>query len=457
MTKPRHFGTDGVRGIANQGMLAPERVLALGRALACLAGRNGRTGPIVIARDPRRSSPMIAAALSAGVASEGGAVLDLGVVPTPGLAVLLSDLGASLGVMVSASHNQMRDNGIKVIHADGSKLADEDELWLEARLDAPPAEPVPIGGDVGDVTRLARPVDRYVDLLVSRFPGLSLSGLKIVVDAAHGATSAAGPRTLERLGATVETMFAEPDGININDGCGAVHPEAMAAAVVARGADVGVAFDGDGDRLMVASADGSVQDGDRVLFVCANDRLSTGDLTDGVVVGTVMSNFGLELAMNELGGRLERTPVGDRWVAQALREHGWDLGGEPSGHLIFGADHGFVGDGIYSALKVLEVMVRTGRPLHELSAGLKAVPQILLNVNVREKPPIDSLASVRERITAAEAAMAGRGRVLVRYSGTENLLRVMVEGTDGEQVNREAASIAEAVESELGTDAAAPS
>ena len=400
---------------------------------------------------------MIGAALSAGVASEGGSVLDLGVLPTPGLAVLLEGVGAALGVMVSASHNPMRDNGIKVIDGAARKLSDDDELWLEARLDEAPDAPAPTGGDVGDVRRLSRPVDRYVDLLVSRFPGLSLAGLKIVVDAAHGATSEAGPRTLERLGATVETIFAEPDGVNINDGCGAVHPEAMAAAVVDRGADVGVAFDGDGDRLMVASADGSVQDGDRVLYVCGKDRLATGDLKDGVVVGTVMSNFGLELAMTELGGRLERTPVGDRWVAQAMRDHGWDLGGEPSGHLIFGAAHGFVGDGIYSALRVLEVMVRTGKPLHELSAGLRTVPQVLLNVAVREKPPIDSLPTVRARIAAAEAALAGQGRVLVRYSGTENLLRVMVEGTEDEPVQREAAAIAEAVEDELGTDAAAPS
>ncbi|MFG0318289.1 MAG: phosphoglucosamine mutase [Planctomycetota bacterium JB042] len=457
MTKPVHFGTDGVRGVANEGMLAPERVLALGRALGRLARRDGAEGPVALARDPRRSSPMIAAGLAAGLASEGVEVLDLGVLPTPGLAVLLEGLGASLGAMVSASHNPMRDNGIKVLLADGGKLADDDELWLEAELDRPPASPAPTGAGVGDVRRVDAAVDRYVDVLAARFDGLSLEGMRIVVDAANGATSEAAPRILERLGADVALRFASPDGLNINDGCGAVHPEAMARDVVAEGADVGVAFDGDGDRLMLASADGSVQDGDRVLYVCGRERLAGGTLKDGVLVGTVMSNFGLELAMRALGGRLHRTPVGDRHVAAALREHGWGLGGEPSGHVIFGAEHGFVGDGLYSALSVLAVIARTGTPMHELSRDLKAVPQVLLNVPVREKPPLDEQPALAGRIEEAEAALAGEGRVLVRYSGTENLLRVMVEGTDDTIVRSEAEAIADVVRGTLGADAPATS
>lgn len=456
MTKPVHFGTDGVRGVANEGMLAPERVLALGRAIGRLARRDGGTGPVCVALDPRRSSPMIAASLAAGVASEGADVVDLGVLPTPGLAVLLPELGAALGAMVSASHNPMRDNGIKILRPDGGKLADDDELWVERELDTAPSPPLPTGGAVGDVRPLDDAVERYAAHLAARFEGLSLDGMRIVVDAANGATSEAAPLVLGRLGADVDLRFASPDGLNINDGCGAVHPEAMAERVRELGADVGLAFDGDGDRLILASSDGSIQDGDRVLYVCARERLEAGTLKDGVLVGTVMSNFGLELAMRDLGGRLERTAVGDRYVAAALRENGWGLGGEPSGHLIFG-EHGFIGDGLYSALQVLSVLARTGAPMHELAAGLRTVPQILLNVPVRAKPPIDTLAAVVARIEAAEAELGSTGRVLVRYSGTEDLLRVMVEGTDEAVVHGEAEAIADAVRSELGADAAAPS
>lgn len=456
MTKPVHFGTDGVRGVANVGILAPEGVLALGRALGRLARRDGETGPVVLARDPRVSSPMIAASLAAGLASEGTNVRDLGVLPTPGLALRLESLGAALGAMVSASHNAMQDNGIKVLRPDGGKLADEDELWLEAELDRPATPPFPIGGEVGDVALLDDAVDVYVERLLSRFGGLSLSGLRIVVDAANGATSAAAPAVFERLGAKVDLLFASPDGRNINDGCGAVHPEAMAKAVVELGADVGVAFDGDGDRLMMASSDGAIQDGDRLLYVCARERLAAGTLKENVLVGTVMSNFGLELAMRELGGRLERTPVGDRHVAAALREHDWGLGGEPSGHVIFGAEHGYIGDALYAALQVIEVLARAGTPLHELSGGLRKVPQILLNVPVREKPPIEAQDELCSRIASAEARLDGTGRVLVRYSGTENLLRVMVEGTDDESVRAEAAAIADVVRRTIGADAASP-
>lgn len=450
MGTPRYFGTDGLRGVANRGMLAPEKVLALGRALARLASRD--VGRVALARDPRRSSPSIAAALCAGVTAEGGDVIDLGVLPTPGLAALLPALDVGLGVMVSASHNPMQDNGIKVLCGDGGKLASSDELWLEQQMEQVPGESAPTGSAVGGIRRLEKPVERYMDHLAGHFEDLRLDGMRVVVDGANGASSEAGVRLLSRLGAEVLPIYCEPDGININAGCGAVHPEKMAARVVAEGAQVGLALDGDGDRVILASSDGSIQDGDRILFVCAVQLHAGGKLADDVVVGTVMSNFGFELALRQMGVRLERTPVGDRHVAAALREHDWSLGGEQSGHLIFGAENGYVGDGLYSALKALAAMSATGSPLHELSSAFQPVPQILVNVPVRDKPPLDSLSRVRSSIVESEAELGQSGRIVVRYSGTENLLRVMVEGTDGQQVEELSGRIAGAVRAELGAD-----
>ncbi len=449
MTRPRHFGTDGLRGVANTGMLAPEQVVALGRAISRLVRREGG-GSAALARDPRRSSPLLAAAVAAGIVAEGVDVLDLGVLPTPALAALLPSLGATLGVVVSASHNPMQDNGIKVLGKDGAKLDDALEAWLEEQMALPlPAEAL-VGAAVGDVRILERPVERYLEHVGSLFPGLDLHGLKLVVDCAHGATSAAAPALLRRFGAEVVALFAQPDGLNINAECGAVHPERMARAVRERSADAGVALDGDGDRAILASSDGSIQDGDRVLFACGGRLLEQGRLKDRVVVGTVMTNFGLELALARLGARLVRTPVGDRHVAAALRANGWSLGGEPSGHIIFGSENAFIGDGLVTALKACALMRHSGAPLHVLAAGLEPVPQVLLNVPVEQKPPIESLPSVMECIGAAERELAGSGRVLVRYSGTEKLLRVMVEGTDGAVVRRCAASIAEAVRERIG-------
>ena len=447
--EPLHFGTDGLRGVANLGMLSPENVLALGRALGRYAGKAGKR--VVLARDPRRSSPSIAAALAAGATAEGSDVLDLGVLPTPALAALLPGLNAGVGVMVSASHNPMQDNGIKVLNGEGSKFSGADELWLEEQLEQAPCDP-PIGAGVGDIRLAEDGLDRYLEHLSERFGSLDLKGLSIVVDGANGATALAGPQLFRRLGAQVHTIFCDPDGININDGCGAVHPEQMAAEVVARGADLGVAFDGDGDRAILAGADGSIQDGDHILYVIGRQLLSQGGLTDQVVVGTVMSNFGLELALMEWGVRLERTPVGDRHVAAALRENGWSLGGEPSGHLIFGSENNFIGDGLFTALKVLVAMRSAQQPLNELSAGWKPVPQVLINVRVVQKPAIDSLPSVRALMTRAEQDLKGTGRLLVRYSGTENLLRVMVEGQDDGEVQRVAGAIASAVRDAIGAD-----
>lgn len=450
MDKPRYFGTDGIRDVANRGMLTPERVLALGRGLGALARES--TGSVAIAMDPRRSSALLRAALSAGIASEGANVLDLGVLPTPALAVLLRPMRAAFGAMVSASHNPAEDNGIKVLNADGSKVTEADELRLEASIDGKAAAGAPrTGADVGGVEPCEDAVGLYEGQLLARFPGLSLRGLKVVVDAANGATAVVAPQLLHRLGADVVPLHANPDGLNINDGCGAVHPESMAAAVVQHRAHVGVAFDGDGDRAIFCSNDGVVRDGDSVLYACGLDRHARGRLPGATIVGTVMSNFGLELALKDAGITLARTPVGDRHVAALLREREYALGGEPSGHVIFGAEHGFVGDGLVCALSVFELMTRTGKSLAQLVAGLKPVPQVLLNLRVREKPPVDRLPTVVASMAAAERSLAGAGRVLVRYSGTENLLRVMVEGRDAAVVDAAAKSIFAAADAAIGT------
>lgn len=447
MSTARHFGTDGIRGVANSGLLSPESQLRLGRALGRFAMQHGPR--VILARDPRRSSAMIAGALCAGIAAEGADVIDVGTLPTPGLAALIRAYAGSLGVMVSASHNPMRDNGVKVLAPDGSKLSDADELWLEREMEVAPAEPRPTGAAVGAVSMPDDATERYLAHLGAAFPDLRLDGMRIVVDAANGATAASAPAMLRRLGASVVPIFAAPDGININDGCGAVHPAAMAQAVLDNRADVGVAFDGDGDRLIMAGPDGSVQDGDRILYVCARQLAAAGRLTAATVVGTVMTNFGLELALRELGIGLVRTPVGDRHVAVALREGSFALGGEPSGHLIFGAANRYIGDGLYSALATLAVMRAAGRSLDALSADLIAVPQRLLNVQVAARPPLTALPDLQRRIAAAEAELGGEGRLLVRYSGTENLLRVMVEGRDAAQVERLARDLAQAARVEI--------
>ncbi|MCC7173050.1 MAG: phosphoglucosamine mutase [Planctomycetes bacterium] len=453
MDKPRYFGTDGIRDVANRGTLLPERVLALGRGLGVLARES--TGAVAIAMDPRRSSALLRSALLAGIASEGASVLDLGVLPTPALAVLLKPMRAAFGAMVSASHNPAEDNGIKVLNADGSKATEADELRLESFIDgSAPRGAERIGADVGVIETCADAVGLYEGQLLARFPGLSLRGLKIVVDAANGATAVVAPQLLHRLGADVIALHAQPDGININAGCGAVHPASMAQAVLAHGAHVGVAFDGDGDRAIFASHDGVVRDGDSVLYACGLDRHVRGRLPGATVVGTVMSNFGLELALRDAGIALARTPVGDRHVAALLREREFALGGEPSGHVIFGAEHGYVGDGLVCALSLFELITRTKRSLAHLVADLKPVPQVLLNLRVRAKPPVAELPTVVSAMDAAEKALAGSGRVLVRYSGTENLLRVMVEGRDAGTVDATAQAIFAAAKIAIGAPSA---
>ncbi|MFN8018263.1 MAG: phosphoglucosamine mutase [Acidimicrobiales bacterium] len=419
------FGTDGVRGVANQ-ELTPELALNLGRAAARVLG--GSTW--LVGRDTRRSGTLLASALAAGLATEGVEVRDLGVVPTPGVAHLAAADGLP-GAMISASHNPFGDNGIKLFAAGGRKLSDEVEAQLEAELTALASQgdprPRPSGAAVGVVVAAADAVDRYCRHLVEDVlePG-ALGGTKVVIDGAHGAAAALAAPVLEALGASVVAIHVAPDGTNINDGCGSTHPEALQAAVVAHGADVGLAFDGDADRVLAVDAAGELVDGDQLIAICAIDLHERGALRNDTVVVTVMSNLGFRQAMAARGIEVVTTAVGDRYVLEALDAGGHQLGGEQSGHVIF-RDLASTGDGLLTGLQLLGVMARTGRPLADLAAdAMVRLPQVLVNVRTAHRDP-DLLAKLADDVAAAEARLATRGRVLLRASGTEPVVRVMVE------------------------------
>jgi phosphoglucosamine mutase len=442
------FGTDGVRGVANQ-ELTPELALLLGRAGARVLGGDRW----VIGRDTRRSGSLLAAALAAGLATEGVDVVDLGVVPTPGVAHL-SSLDDVPAAMISASHNPFADNGIKLFAAGGTKLPDELEAELEAELAALGAQgdprPRPSGAAVGAITSDPSGVERYrrhlVDSVVA--PG-SLAGLKVVVDGAHGAASALAASVYEHLGATVVAIHTDPDGVNINEGCGSTHPQDLQAAVVAHGADVGLAFDGDADRVLAADGSGDLVDGDQIIAICALDAHQRGALRNDTVVVTVMTNLGFRLAMAERGIEVVTTDVGDRYVLEALDAHGHQLGGEQSGHVIF-RDLASTGDGMLTGIVLLEVMARTGRSLADLAAdAMVRLPQTLVNVRTARREP-DLVDKLADDVAAEEAALGGQGRVLLRASGTEPVIRVMVEAPTPEQAAAIAERLAERVSALAG-------
>jgi len=446
------FGTDGVRGVANV-ELTPELTLALGRAAARTLGSGGR---FLVSRDTRRSGPLLEAALAAGLAAEGAAVERLGVLPTPGLAWLAAADGVA-GAVISASHNPFADNGVKFFRAGGRKLSDEDERRLEAALDdvlgqsgagsldqAGGGVRVVEGAGVGTVSDHHDQVGRYVESLVSSIDGRRLDGLSVVLDCAHGAASTVGPEVMTRLGARVEVMAAAPDGVNINEGVGAMHPGALAQAVTSSGADAGLAYDGDADRVVAVDADGRVIDGDHLLAVCALDRAARGLLRERTVVVTVMTNLGFRLAMDAHGIAVAETPVGDRQVMEALEAGDWSLGGEQSGHVIF-RDLATTGDGVLTGIQVLDVVQRSGRPLGELAAAMTALPQILRNVRVGRGTK-DVSAAVAEDLRQVESELAGSGRVLIRPSGTEPLVRVMVEAPTVAQAEAVTERLVRAVE-----------
>jgi phosphoglucosamine mutase len=427
------FGTDGIRGMANEPPMTPETALALGRAVTYVAGRGKRHAPrVLIGKDTRLSGYMIETAIASGVCSMGGRVLLCGPVPTPAVAHLTVSMRADAGIVISASHNPYADNGIKVFGADGFKLPDEAEAEMEALMaDAPRLGETKTGAAIGRAEKLEDARGRYVAFAKSTFPrDLSLDGVRVVVDAAHGAAYRVAPLVFQELGAKVIAIGVKPNGTDINREVGALHPEHAREEVTRRGAHLGVALDGDADRVIVIDERGQVVDGDAVMAMCAQRMRRDGELKEKTVVATVMSNLGLERALLRDGIRLVRTPVGDRYVVEAMRSGGFNLGGEQSGHLVF-LDHASTGDGIIGGLQVLALMMRTGRPLSELAReAMERVPQVLENVTLPARRPLEDMAHLTAARQKVEKELGTDGRVLVRWSGTEPKLRIMLEGPD---------------------------
>jgi phosphoglucosamine mutase len=439
------FGTDGVRGVANL-ELTPELVLALGRA----AARTLDGDTFAIARDTRASGPMLQAALAAGLAAEGMQVLDLGVLPTPALA-FVSDRHDWPVAMVSASHNRWSDNGVKLFAAGGRKLTDEQEERLEAALGAEASTTAEVGEVHAPVGRHF--VDAYVEHLASSAEGRRLDGLRVVLDCAAGAAHGLAPLVFAGLGAEVRSIDPSPSGTNINEGFGSTHPEALQRAVVEDGADLGLAFDGDADRVVAVDHQGRLVDGDQVIALCALDLRERGRLRGDTVVVTVMTNLGFRLAMAAHGIAVHETQVGDRHVLEALEGGGWSLGGEQSGHVIF-RDLATTGDGILTGLQVADVVCRAGRPLADLAAeAMTSVPQVLRNVRVADREQLPEAAAVWDEVAAVEADLGDSGRVLLRPSGTEPVVRVMVEALDASRAEAAAARLVAAVEQACGPPA----
>jgi phosphoglucosamine mutase len=441
----RLFGTDGVRGLANAD-LTPELSLSVARAAAgVLADRDGTSRPVaVVGRDPRASGEMLEAAVVAGLTSAGAEVLLAGVVPTPALAHLTAEIGADLGVMISASHNPMPDNGIKLFSRGGHKLPDAVEAAIEQTvLSGASAGHRPTGAGIGRVRALPDAAERYVQHLLSTVAE-PLTGLRLVVDCAHGAAAATAPEVYRRAGAIVHAIGDEPDGWNINDGIGSTHLGPLVEAVRRQGADVGIAHDGDADRCLAVTAQGEVVDGDAILAVCALALQEQGRLKDDTVVATVMSNLGFHHTMRAAGITVHTTAVGDRYVLEALRERGLSLGGEQSGHLVF-LDHATTGDGLLTGLALLSRMRATGASLAELASVVHRLPQTLINVPVTDRMAISESHAVAEAVNAVEEELGDTGRVLLRPSGTEQLVRVMVEAPSQEQADAVAARLAEVV------------
>ncbi len=438
----RYFGTDGIRGKVGEDKVTPEFVLKLGWAAGRVLGKSG--GSVLIGKDTRISGYMFEAALEAGLAASGMNALLTGPMPTPGIAYLTQTFHARAGIVISASHNPYYDNGIKFFSGTGQKLPDDVELAIEDELDKPMKTIE--SESIGRARRINDAAGRYIEFCKSSIPvSMSLKGMKIVLDCAHGATYHIAPGVFTELGAKVVAIGADPDGLNINDGVGSTHPETLQARVLEEQADLGIALDGDGDRCLLVDANGRLVDGDDILYVIARARLREKALR-GNVVGTLMTNLGLELALGELGVGLDRTDVGDRYIIERLLQNQWNLGGEPSGHIIC-LDRTSTGDGIISALQVIAEVMQTGQPLHELVEGIEKCPQILINVSLGDAVARDvmQLEEVMAAVRDAEADLGKEGRVLLRPSGTEPLIRVMVEGTRSEQVERLSRQIADVV------------
>jgi len=447
------FGTDGVRGRANEGAMTPEIAFQLGAALCYQARQRVSHAPrIVIGKDTRISGYLFEYALCSGICSMGGRVLLTGPLPTPAIAMLTQTMRADAGIVISASHNPYQDNGLKVFGPDGFKLPDESEEELERLMDSPELVAArPRGMHIGTAERIDSARGRYVQFVKSTFPtDLTLEGLRIVVDAAHGAAYRMAPEVLTELGADVHCVGVKPNGKNINDECGAVHPEHCANQVRRRKAHIGIALDGDADRVVLIDERGERVSGDAVIALCATRMLRRNKLRKRTAVATVMSSIGLERAIAREGGKLLRVGVGDRYVVEAMRSKQLNFGGEQSGHLIF-LDHATTGDGLLAALQVLEIVLREERPLSELAAEvIEPVPQVLVNVDLKIKKPLEELPRTCASIREAERQLDGDGRVLVRWSGTEAKLRILVEGPDAGRIGTLAREIAKVAEGECG-------
>ncbi len=440
------FGTDGLRGRVNSYPMIPEIALRLGLAAGQYFRNGHKKHKVVIGKDTRLSGYVFEYALTSGLCAAGMEVFLVGPLPTPAISFLTRNMRADLGVVISASHNPFQDNGIKFFDRDGFKLDDNVEADIASMVLDPAQEwDYPEPESVGRAHRIADARGRYIVYLKYSFPQhLTLKGVKVVLDCAHGAAYGVSPQVFEELGAEVVSVGCRPDGMNINEGCGSLNPEVVAEAVREHGADIGLALDGDADRLIVVDEKGVILDGDQIMALCASDLMARDKLPGGLLVATVMSNMALEVFMADRGGRLLRTPVGDRHVVEAMRREGAVLGGEQSGHLIF-MDYATTGDGSLAALQLLRIMCEQQKPLSELAHLITPFPQLLINVPVACKTPFEDLPELQKSVARAEKDLAGRGRVLLRYSGTEALARVMVEGEDQEKVRRLAEGLAEDV------------
>lgn len=438
----RLFGTDGVRGMANVYPMSPDMVLRLGQAIGIYFSRKQAHPRILIGKDTRRSGYMLEQALCSGICSVGVDAFFLGPLPTPGIAYLTRGLRASAGIVISASHNPFHDNGIKIFSADGYKLPDEVEDELEALVqDTALAENAPTGAGIGTAKRIEDAIGQYAVFLKEQFPKhLTLDGLRVVLDCANGAGYRVGPKVFGELGAEIFVIGNEPNGININEHCGALYPQSLREKVLLYKADIGIALDGDADRIVMVDEKGELIDGDELLAACGINMLKKGKLRGNTVVATVMSNMGLEVALEKHGGKLLRAKVGDRYVMDAMRQGDFTLGGEQSGHIIF-RDSSTTGDGILAGLKFLEIMIEENCRASELRNAMERFPQLVRNVKVKEKIPLDRLPAFAKALAASETKIAGRGRVFFRYSGTESLARIMVEGSDRDEIEKMAVDL----------------
>lgn len=450
--KRQFFGTDGVRAVANRHPMTPEFVMRLAQAAAVVLGgkpEGGERPRAVLGRDTRASGEMLECALAAGLNSAGVDVILAGQLPTPAVAMLAAQLGAQMGVIVSASHNPFTDNGVKFVHGSGHKLSDKTEIAIERLVLGTDDTPRPEGRGIGRITKLADGADRYIAHAIASMEGVRLDGMRVALDNAHGAASYTSALALQQLGADVQVYHSEPDGFNINEACGCTHAEEIERIVRQSQAHAGIAHDGDADRIALCDEEAIALDGDELMAIAAEAMLRKGTLKQNTLAVTIMSNYGLDDLVSRLGGRVIRTGVGDRYVLEQMRERSLNLGGEQSGHIIFG-DWNTTGDGLIAGLQVLRIMRETGETLSQLRKCLKKFPQSARNLRVRSKPPVDQLVEAQKIIKETEKKLGDYGRVLLRYSGTEPLIRLLIEGRDVEYLEAQADKVASAILAQIG-------